>query len=294
MKKQTLMIVIWIITMMGIKPIYSQTFLGELCSIYGFSKGYAITAEHLGLESAYKNPAGITHIRALTIGTGYSTFFDNGYYAASLGIGLPVGSDFVLSLNVPIRVVDGIPETVEVSGLGEKIGTFSDTNGAIILSLGSRHLAPVYLGVSLKGIFHTIMDTSATGIAFDAGVLAELGIFKLGASVQNAGSTPLEWDTGNTDEMTQQINLGISAAVIPDLTLLADTTIESNQSLINFGAEFNVSPMLSVQGGLKDISGDCFLTFGTRIAMDNIQMFYAYAQHEALGGTHKFGFTSEF
>ena len=153
----------------------------------GIATGGAFLSTLSGLGSIYYNPAGLDlsgGTEAMFSYMNYVADINVSYFAASTKIG-DVGS-FALSLktldfgDIPITTVD-FPD-----GTGS---TYSPGYLIFALTYSKVLTDRISIGTNIKVISETIMNTSATGFGFDAGVQYRFreGI-SIGASIKNIGA----------------------------------------------------------------------------------------------------------
>ncbi|MSR89167.1 MAG: hypothetical protein EXS67_05895 [Candidatus Margulisbacteria bacterium] len=268
-----------------------QASFKSLSAVSALSKGYAITADHIGLEALYKNPAGLDNLTQTTISNTYGSFFDNYLQASSFGIGLPLFDNFTLGIMIPIYKVGNILKTVETSGHGVQTDTFEDLQGAAIVGISGTFLNPSFhLGFSGSYYTHQLDTHHSTGFGLDAGIIVDTNFGTIGASVQDIGGTKLHWDTQTTELLPQITHIGITLNLPILDKLLTDASFEKNKNTsYSIGIEKHLAKEFSLLAGANHLEEKAEFTLGAQLTIDNIQLNYAYSEHEELGTCHKMG-----
>lgn len=264
----------------------------DLVQVNGFAKGFAITAESLGAESAYKNPAGITSIDNVFLMTTYTSQFENLSQTAGLSLGAPINDKFKISLNIPLTMTQDNPETINQGGQGLQIDSFNNYSTGAILSLGTSVLNDrIHLGASAVYRLNQLNKVKGNGLGFDAGVLINFSYATLGLSAQDIGSTTLEWENNTQETIAPRYNIGLKIPVEKTISILVDSTIEENQdNAYNIGAEISLSKNFTLMAGLRDIqSNESSLRIGTSLKTSQFSVFYSYSNHQELGANHRIG-----
>lgn len=268
-----------------------QASFKSLSAVSALSKGYAITADHIGLEALYKNPAGLDSLTQTTISTTYGSFFDNFLQASSFGIGLPFFDNYTLGILIPIYKVSNIPKTIEVSGHGVQTDTFEDLQGAAIVGISGTFLNPaIHLGFSGSYYTHQLDTHHATGFGLDAGIIIDTVFGTIGASVQDIGGTKLNWDTQTTEIIPQITHIGLTLDLPILDKFLTDASFEKDKkTTYSIGIEKQLAPEFSLLAGINHLEEKAEFTLGAQLRIDQMQLNYAYSGHEELGTCHKIG-----
>lgn len=260
--------------------------LKDMSGIHSFALGNAITAKACGLESVYKNPAGLTNLTRSELKSAYTSLFDNSYYIFNLGYGLPLSKNWVIAINLPIKIIPGIPQTKASGGRAEQIGQFNDYETEAILSIGHSITDELKIGANITGYYQKILTQTSNGLGADLGLMYHYRSLSLGASVQDIGNTTIAWSSGHHESKPEIINLGIGYTILDALEILADTSINNNTSINNMGCEWQLNPALTLAAGLYDITNSQQLRLGLTLNLTNLNLSYAYSQHEYLGTIH--------
>ncbi len=154
-------------------------------------------------------------------------------------------------------------------------------------------------GMTAKFIQQTIGDESATGLAYDFGVIyAPVGsTWRVGAAVQNLGF--LSKFRYEADPLPLNLKLSAGKRFMDDrLRLGLDVNIPNdNTPVVNLGAEVLPIPALALRGGYRfddntsDYEGP---TVGAGVNLAGVALDYAYVPYERLGGNHRFSLAYSF
>ena len=281
-------ILVWSATIIA-SPVFGS--FDDLVQVGGFAKGFAITADSLGLESGYKNPAGISSIQTKSVMTTYTSQFGNLVQTMGLALGAPISEKIKVSLNVPLTITQDNPETVGSSGRGVQVGSFSNyITGAITSISTSLYGDHLQLGVSAVYRHLELNKTTANGFGLDAGLILNTRYISLGLSAQDIGGTKLKWSNDTEETIQARYNIGVKIPVEKMINILADATIESDkENVYNIGAEVNLSKNFSLMGGIRDIQGDSNWRVGTCVKVKRFNIYYSFSNHQELGVNHKIG-----
>lgn len=265
--------------------------LKDMSGIHSFALGNAITAKACGLESVYKNPAGLTNLTRSELKSAYTSLFDNSYYIFNLSYGLPLSENWVTAISVPIKIIPSIPQTKNTNGRAEQIGQFNDYETEAILSIGHHITNELKMGANITGYYQKILTQTSNGIGADFGLLYHYRSLSLGAAIQNIGNTKMAWTSGHQNIKPETINLGVGYTIVDNLEILADTNMSNNTCINNMGGEWHLNPALTLAAGMYDITSSQQLRLGLTLNLTNLTLSYAYSQHEYLGTIHGFSIT---
>jgi hypothetical protein len=266
----------------------------DLANVSGFAQGNAITGAWAGLDASYKNPAGIMALKKINIKTGYASFYNNSFYAVDLGLGGPLTADINMVLDLPIKIIDGLKETVNDNNHARIVGQFQDLEMMPMVVFAKKVSQAFYMGLNAKYYYHRIHNNKATAWIFDFGCLFKAEHLNFGLAIQNIGEAKVKWSTGQNDIMKQRINLGISKH-LANIVLLGDVEIEGKEeNRYNIGADVKINEFFFLQLGLNDIANNKQLAMGLRIDLAGLSLNYGFGQMEDLGLTNKFLITTRF
>ncbi len=265
----------------------------EFALVNAFAKGLAITADNAGLETLYRNPAGLSGLHELTIASSYTSHLDNLAQISTFAIGLPLGS-VKAAFSVPLRFVSDIPETTAVNGRALQTGSFSEIKANAIATLSASPHERIHVGINGNYYYDLIKDKTGSGFGLDAGVLLDLGYVMVGGSAENIGGGAISWSTGSQDVLSQILHLGLSTAMTPIGRAFADVTSQKDKPLeFNVGADVRLSDALHIEAGIQDARVKRFFSTGVRLILDDLKIDYAFSQLGELGSTHKIGIQYE-
>ena len=268
--------------------------LGELGSVESYSKGFAITAdEHAGLESLFKNPAGINKLNKGQIVTSYSSWFDDSYSVASIAAGMPLGNHWTIAAALPVKLISAIPKTVEYDGEALKTGSFSDIDSQASVALG-YHSGTFSTALKVDYVYKSIDQVTGSGFGVGVGGMWDMNPFTLGLSVLNIGKMKVLWNNQTIDALPQELNIGLGFHGFANTRFLADVTIvDQQESQVNVGGTWQISTQFGVHVGLEDVTDSCQFSVGTTLELQGIGLYYAFAQHAELGSIQKLGLKIE-
>ncbi len=281
-------IAVWLTIVIG-HPSFGS--FDDLAEVNGYAKGFAITADSIGAESAYKNPAGISSIKRTALMTTYTSQFENIVQTMGLSLGVPISEKIKFGVNIPLTMTQNNPETIASEGRGLQVGSFTNIMMGAIASLStSLYDDHLQLGVSTVYRHFELNKTTGTGLGLDAGLLINTPHITLGASAQDIGSTTLKWSNATQEKINTRYNIGVKIPIEKAITILADTTIEKDKdNAYNLGAEINFSKNFSVMGGLRDIQGNSSWRIGTALKVNRFHIYYSFSNNPELGVNHRIG-----
>ncbi len=243
-------------------------------------------------SACYWNPAGLTQLERKEVAAMYTDQFGLGLSYSFLAYSSPLQNQRGIAFSW-IHLSSGKIPRVELGpgGRPEVTGYFEDTEDALFISYSKRISPRVSLGANLKGVFHKLMDESASGWGLDLGAIYRPPIknLSLGLAVKDLGTT-LNWSTGENDSFPLRTLLGLAYRPFKKLTLCFDTHIrEDRSSETHLGAEYRITPQFALRIGE---SRDNF-TAGLGFSLARLQLDYAYLSHE-LGDSHRFSLAMRF
>ncbi len=155
-------------------------------SARGMALGEGAVADAGGVEMLYYNPAAIAGVRTV------EAYFTHLSYIADMTkdyVAIAATSNIgTIAVSVDVFQIGDIIETTEESpdGTGR---VFSPNFSVLGLSYGRYMTEDVRIGTTLKIINESILQTTATGVAFDAGILYRPGPkgISFGLAVKNFG-----------------------------------------------------------------------------------------------------------
>lgn len=256
-------------------------------------------------SAAYWNPAALARLKrprsALFAHTDYlaGSFYDYGAAAVRAG-------RFTWAASFQYQSAGSIPKRDTV---GTDLGTFtpSDFAGGPSLAWEGGDAAigrPYTLGVSAKYI-HSVIDTTARGYAFDAGILFPIDAdnrWGAAAVVQNAG--PGLKFKGDAAPLPLTLRFGTAIRLSPTWMVEADLIMARDaKPALALGTERRLSDRFGGSPALRfgfntrapsDIKGVAGISTGLGMAFERFDVDYAFTPFGHLGLTHQlsvaFGF----
>jgi hypothetical protein len=232
-------------------------------------------------SASYWNPAGVARAAqdAVRIGGMNTNLLGAGinfnYAGAAWELfGLPWGASLGM-----VSITD-----IPISGGG----TGNDTELMGILS-SAFPIGTIVIGASGKYYSQQLLDASATGIGFDAGVLISglLQGLTIGAAGYDLGNTQFKWSTGHVDLVEQLFRVGL-AFHTGDITLAVQgDLLAGGTPLIHAGAEFNLFGPVAVRIGAVQMPGtqsDFSFTAGAGLKLGSLGVDFAWLQNKTFAG----------
>jgi len=250
--------------------------------------GYAVAASDLGLESALKNPATLSAIRHTQWRVDIFDDYNGDAYAGVYGLGYQMGQNAV-AIQVPYQYIGQIPLTSEGGdGKGQQSGETSDSTFMPVVTWSHLVMEGISVGVSGKGLYQTLNQSTATGAGIDLGMLVVCNDFRVAASIQNIWSTK-RWKNGSEETMGKRITLGSGLTLTPDMNLLGDWNYESGQSTCQVGLTLALAPDIHVMLGLPNIADPSQFHLGVDLGLSQLALTLAYEFHSVLGQSYILG-----
>ncbi|MBR1625859.1 MAG: PorV/PorQ family protein [Bacteroidales bacterium] len=147
------------------------------------------TANGMGLDALFTNPAGLGHAAGTEFYFNYSHYLNNSDIGImSAGLAQNLGDYGVLGLTVNSMSFGTITRTAIPFPEGN--GTFKPSLMNIGVSFAKAFSSSIYAGVTLKVVNEGIDNVTATGVGFDAGIQYVTGAdyeIKFGIALKNWG-----------------------------------------------------------------------------------------------------------
>ncbi len=299
-------------------------------------RGIAMAGANLststGIEALFWNPAGVSHMQ-----NNADVIFSHMSYIADIGVdygaiaanfeGFGVVSFSIKSLSVGDILVT---TTANPDGTGE---TFSPTFIVAGLSYSRQLTESISVGFTTNFISESMADVSATGVAFDVGVmynnLADINGLSLGVVVKNLGpemkfSGGGLFQEGQINDVNRpptfytvdaaafelpsnfQLGLGYSP-VLDETNSLQFSGIYQNNNFsgdeYKVGGEYGYNDLFFVRAGYQlapQVSDDYLYGFTAGVGIDYVvegfgfKVDYAYREVEFFDGNHVFALTLGF
>ncbi|MCC7430645.1 PorV/PorQ family protein [bacterium] len=252
-KKTSLVIfLVNILLIQNVHGKYADEFYANGVGARPLGLGGAFVSFEGDLNSVFWNPAGISAINSFGISLMHSEQFGGELMFDHFSVLQPV-SDFTLGFSYIRSNVDEIFDTRKAGSFTEtnldsldksKITEFADTDQLFSFAFGRKWNDKLSFGANFKIIHRSVAEFSAKGFGIDVG-----GIYKVrenwrvGANLQNATTTVVSWNKGNSKEFIRPLlKLGTSY----DYKLKRNRftfALDTDNRLENrdYSAQFNVS-----------------------------------------------------
>jgi hypothetical protein len=251
----------------------------------GLAISGAYSAGMVGIDAIYYNPAGLGSMR-----NSVDAMFSYMNYIADIGqtfTAIGVSFEGFGNLGLSIRSMDfgDIPITTEQSPYGTGT-TFSPTYVVLGVTYANALTDRIRVGVNFNFISEEIMSTSASGIAFDAGVqysgvggleglefgvvIKNLGpkmsyegadLLRLANENENSSSRGTQFYTidASAFELPSQLEIGVAyqTRFSDEYNAIFATSFQSNNfsnDEIKLSGEFNYDDMVYLRGGYTYVS----------------------------------------
>lgn len=263
-------------------------------SVRGAGMGGTYTAVVRRTGAAYHNPAWLGYADTRSAGLSYADL-------SSLGLVRNVYLEYVQ----PDKGygASGIywnwrGTTVEGPG---GIGELGYAENTVCYALGKRLGDYLSAGVAVKGYFIStdIVDTGGKGAGLDLALYAEPDPFStVGVVLRNALSR-LSWDSGLSDGLPMEIDLGGSYLIVEGLLAAAELHFErGHYGSFGAGAEYEILPeTFFIRGGVTRRFDRTTPSFGLGYQREVFRFDYAAeidAGHAGIGTTHRVGMSLDF
>ena len=218
----------------------------------------ALVAAADDASSPYWNPAGLARLRGKTLETSMQSL-SLGRRQGSGAVALNVRGDMGFGFAWSHASVGGIKGR---TASGQYTGPIEDRANAFIFGIGRSLGTRLAVGLAVKVLRQSIdvpsaPKATANGSGFDLGVQFRAAEHTwLGASASNL-SADLDWKVRHADQrsnttenaLPRTLVLGASQRLLDALLLAAEFRADGEQS-VNLGAEWQLSALLEVRGGL--------------------------------------------
>ena len=197
-----------------------------------------------------------------------------------------------IGLGLNLQTIPGIER--RITPAPEPIGLIDSRDLSLALAYGHAINHRLQVGLTVKYLYEKIDVESASGLAFDAGVLIKNLVdgLRLGAALQNLGSAGrLRHETIDLPALAR---LGV--AYVPAhlaggaLTLSSEAMILfGSQSSVSVAGEYVVQSALSLRGGYQFNRDNRGVAGGVGLQWGRYQLDYGYMPFASgLGDTHRF------
>jgi len=198
----------------------------------------------------------------------------------------------------------GSIDRTEISSTGELIET-GESFGAqnlVVSVTGARFISPALdLGGSVKFVYDSIDDVSASALLIDVGILHHTvnEKIKVGLSARNLGfQTSYYTDTKHGESLPTTYTAGISMQMKESLLAALDLSKAAGENIVaRVGIEHELNPALTLRGGFRSNAADynlggwlaytSGLSLGLGWKIRDFDLDYALASYGDLGITNQ-------
>jgi len=281
----------------------AAAFLESGLGTRGPGLGGAFSAVVEGPSAAFWNPAGLAGLRGRSA-EGAHQRLSLGRSQSNVAVGLNLRGDLGFGFAWIHAGVDGLTAR---TNSGEITGEIHDTEDAYLFALGVSPTPLFRLGASIKLIRQTvdvpqIGESTASGRGLDLGVqYLPSESTRVSLTARNVGAR-LQWTVTRTaaqtstrrDPLLTDLVLGLCHCPAPPVLLAADLHYNAISPYANLGAEWTVSDLLTLRGGLHrlgqdDSPGSLAVGLSLRpMHSESLQFHYTYL-NDPLDGTRLYG-----
>lgn len=212
-------------------------------------------------SAGYWNPAGLSYLMNYEFIGSYSVLSMDRKYNY-LALGLPVFSKASVSINWLNYKIDDIEGR---NNIGLITNTFSNSQDAILVSLGYRFLENISFGATIKYISHSLSSYQSQGIGLDLGFISQLSkSLRIGCAIQDF-NTQVKWNTESrlTEKYPYIIRLGLFYQLpVARIKYLMDIEkMKSQNPILHTGMEVPVIDQFGIRLGFnqKSLCGGGYL-----------------------------------
>lgn len=237
-----------------------------------------------GYSACYWNPAAVAKATAdgsIQVGGMNTNLFGAGINYNHAGatwtlLGLPWGLSVSLVSITDIPLADGT-----MGSSNELLGSFC---GAFPLPLDGMNIA---VGAAGKYYSHNLLDETATGLGFDAGLVIDGLIpgLTLGAAAYDLGGTKKNWSTGATDVVDQMFRVGLGFKLSEDFSLAVGADLYAGGEMaLRAGLEFTgIGPLAVRAGAMRPAGSEQFaITVGAGLKLGSLGVDFAWLQNSLI------------
>lgn len=296
-----LMISIMSMVILLTQLIFAKTNAASFLKIKASAKQVAMGGVSCGFSDDIScletNPAGLAHLgydEGNQLMLAHNEWFE-GIRSEYAGYAHHVGERSVLTSSLKYVFMD---DMIRRNDVGTEQGTFGANYGAITAGLahefdgfwlGLTQVEHFAVGVQAKGITESIDDKRAMSYAMDAGVFYRGEIIRLGASIQNLGTTMKL----NIDEfaLPTTMTVGGSIGLFETSRVGVDVEQELGHSMmIRSGGEYCLGKNIALRGGYAyttEKRADSGISAGLGWKIGCMTIDYAFVPFGDLGDTHR-------
>ena len=280
---------------------YAGEFLGLGAGARAAALGSAYVALADDATAGYWNAAGLSALSTRQVHLMHAEHFSGFIQRDFVAIARPGRLLHGMALSLVRMGIDGIhftelPDPLRPPSTDNRpriASTEQNADYALYLS-GSRRLGVrLSFGLSAKAIYRQVASLNAYGFGLDLGVRYQLNSqIALAATVRDATTTPIVWNTDSTDRIQPSLLLG-AAYAIPlaggqTTALLAtrsggDSAAATDDVPLNVGLEYR-HRYVALRAGLEEGRQSLGLGLTPHRTLD---LDLAYLQHDALEATYQ-------
>ena len=282
---------------------------GAFLSYGAGARSLAMGKTYVGIAddstATYWNPAGLGRLKQPEITVLHASLYEKtGYSFASAAYPTVYGvfGAAIVNLNsTGFQLRDEYNYETGEGGVNETAALISYGVKLPYLIAGGRPS----VGTSLKVVSQNIDTKSATGYGLDTGVywkgngksLPILQPLSIGLNIQNLVAPRITL-IDDTDKYPLALTLGLAYRFLNNnlITAIDLNKTQDRQLKVHLGSEYVFAKMLALRAGLDETE----LTAGLGFTWQNYSLDYAFAYHDAwaghedLGASHRFGLTVKF
>ncbi|MDP8219897.1 MAG: PorV/PorQ family protein [Candidatus Stygibacter frigidus] len=233
--------------------------------------GSAYTAIADNISTAYWNPAGLSEIENIEIGSMYSTNMglERQYNYAGIGMKFDFGAIALSWIHAGWEDFEGYQDGVSTGNFNVQ-----DHNIAVSFAKGFSNFS---LGANLKTYIQSMDEEVENGFGFDFGAKFNPNEFiGLGLMLRDI------YGKVGEDEIPFQYSVGVSVNPKDNFTVSADLKSESSDVIISVGTEYvlGMDKFSNLDGdtALRIGLNDNHLTAGIGFIVNSIEVNYAYTE----------------
>lgn len=303
-------------------PQHFAKYAGEFLSIGVGGRALAVGGAYSALandvSAIYWNPAALMRINYPEIMIMHDEQFGGMMNYDFAGTAIPSSEDATIGFSLTRLGIDGIPNTINAlddrNGNGildsadyidpNRVSYFNAADWVFTFSYSKSVSSKLMYGVNLKLLHRSILNSTAKGIGFDAGILySPKDNWFIALSAKDITTTLIAWSHGTNELVTPTLKLGTTYYVSIFNGILAPafdvdirfenrrTASIANLGPISFdphlGLEFDYKKSIALRLGYNDIKQ---LALGAGVHLRKIDIDYSFAKlnkENDLGDTHR-------
>lgn len=247
-----------------------------------------------GAVASYWNPAGLASAEESDVVISHQEWLA-GSSNQYLGVSFP-GSRYSFGLSLALSGVGDIERRDERPTV-EPLGYFSANSIALSLSAAAGRGSDLQFGVTAKLLYEKIHFYTASGFAFDFGLIKSLNYHNLKTALVIKDVGGMSSLNIESTSLPARVTAGISGKFNPRSTTSFNWAFDAGKyfesgTFIRLGGELNLDKILSLRGGYKRNSENSSgITAGIGITRNRYRFDYAYLPFDFnLGDTHQLSF----